>query len=314
LSKTAIIFPGQGAQHVGMGKDIAEASSEARAIFEQADDILKTDLSRLCFDGPADRLNATDMSQPAIFVTSVAVWRALQANGMADEFAPQAMAGLSLGEYTALHLAGWIGFEEGLKLVARRGRLMQDAAEASKGGMVSVLGLDDAKTSELCREAAHGEVLAPANFNCPGQIVISGAVSACERAVGLAEKYGARMVPLVVAGAFHSPLMEPAAVGLEPALRAVTIVKGPLGVVSNVSADYHATPDTVRTLLRDQVAQPIRWQASMERLMADGFERFVEVGPGRVLTGLMKKINRKATAVNISTAASLVRDSESVRS
>ncbi|RIK69654.1 MAG: malonyl CoA-acyl carrier protein transacylase, partial [Planctomycetota bacterium] len=178
MSKTAIIFPGQGAQQVGMGKDIAEASSEARAVFEQADDLLKLPLSRLCFDGPADRLNATDMSQPAIFVTSVAIWRAMLANGLADEFAPQAMAGLSLGEYTALHLAGWIGFEEGLKLVARRGRLMQDAAEASQGGMVSVLGLDEARTAELCKEAAQGEVLVPANFNCPGQIVISGAATA----------------------------------------------------------------------------------------------------------------------------------------
>ena len=305
LSKTAIIFPGQGAQTVGMGKDIAEASQAARGVFDDADRILGTDLSDLCFNGPADRLNATDMSQPAIFVTSVAIWRALETSGRIEEFAPEAMAGLSLGEYTALHLAGWIAFDEALRLVARRGRLMQDAAEKNPGGMVSLMGIDEEQVRKLCERAAEGQPLGPANFNCPGQIVISGAKAACARAVDLADALGGRAIPLTVAGAFHSPLMEPAVEGLKTALATARIEKGRIGVVSNVSADYHADPDGVRALLCEQVAKPVRWQASIERLVAEGFERFVEIGPGRVLTGLMRKINRAATALNVSNAASL---------
>jgi [acyl-carrier-protein] S-malonyltransferase len=215
------------------------------------------------------------------------------------------MAGLSLGEYTALHLAGWIAFDDALRLVARRGRLMQDAAERSSGGMVSLIGIGEDRVVELCNRAADGQPLVPANFNCPGQIVISGAKAACERAASLAEEFGGRAIPLTVAGAFHSPLMEPAVEGLKTALAAATIEKGGIGVVSNVSADYHADPDGVRALLCQQVAKPVRWQASIERLVGEGFDRFVEIGPGRVLTGLMRKINRAATALNFSNAASL---------
>lgn len=307
LSKTAIIFPGQGAQAVGMGKDLVVVSEPARLVFEQADAVLGYRLSQVCFDGPAERLNATDVSQPAIFVTSVAFWRALESNGVAADLCPQAMAGLSLGEYTALHLAGWIDFDDALRLVAERGRLMQAAAEASPGGMVSVIGLSEADALQLCQEAAQGETLGPANFNCPGQIVLSGAKSACQRAAALAEKYGAKAVPLTVAGAFHSPLMGPAALGLRKALSMAGVRSGRLGVVSNVSADYHADPDSVRVLLEEQATRPVRWQASIERLICEGFSRFAEVGPGRVLTGLMRKIDRAITTLNFSDAASLSR-------
>jgi len=307
VSKTAIIFAGQGAQTVGMGRDIAEASDEARRVFTQANDILGYDLASICFEGPAETLNRTDTSQPAIFVTSMAIWRAMEARGLVRKLAPQAMAGLSLGEYTALHAAGWMDFEPALRLVARRGRLMQDAAEAVAGGMVSIMGLDADQTQALCRDAAGSEVLSPANFNCPGQIVISGTAAACERATALADQYGARAIPLTVAGAFHSDLMQPAVEGLTDALERAEITPSEIGVVSNVSADYHARPDDVRRLLREQVARPIRWQATIERLRADGMDRFVEVGPGRVLTGLMRKIDRKAEAVNVSTAEALDR-------
>ncbi len=305
LSKTAVIFPGQGAQTVGMGKDVAEAFPPAAAVYDRANDVLGFDLKTICFDGPADRLNATDVSQPAIFVTSVACWRVLEENGAAAALAPAAMAGLSLGEYTALHLAGWIEFDDCLRLVAQRGRLMQAAAEATPSGMVSIIGLDEEKTTVLCEEAAQGDVLSPANFNCPGQIVISGSKAACERAVEIADKHGARAVPLTVAGAFHSAIMAPAAEGLAPALKETAIKTGRIGVVSNVSADYHADPDSVRALLQEQVARPIRWQASIERLVSEGFDRFVEVGPGRVLTGLMRKIDRSVKALNYSSAAAL---------
>jgi [acyl-carrier-protein] S-malonyltransferase len=305
VGKTAVIFPGQGAQSVGMGKDVAESFEVAAQVFDEADRVLGFKLSSICFSGPAERLNATDLSQPAIFATSVAIWRVLEATGVAEELAPQAMAGLSLGEYTALHLGGWINFDDCLRLVAQRGRLMQQAAEASPGGMVSVIGLSESDAMRCCREAAAGDVLVPANFNCPGQIVISGTRDACERAVRLAERYGAKAVPLAVAGAFHSPLMESASIALGAVLVASPIIEGRIGVVSNVSAGYHASPDVVRHLLEKQVTHPVRWQASIERLLAEGFDRFAEVGPGRVLTGLMRKINRGAAAVNFSTAASL---------
>ncbi|MBX3396220.1 MAG: ACP S-malonyltransferase [Phycisphaerae bacterium] len=286
-----------------MGKDIAEMSDAARRVFTRADEILGRKLSEICFEGPADVLNATDTSQPAIFVMSAAVWAAMQERGLDSEFAATAMAGLSLGEYTALHLAGWIGFEDGLRLVAERGRLMQAAAESSGGSMVSIMGVGEDVVQKICDEAADGEVLGPANFNCPGQIVISGSKGACERSVAIAEKHSARAIPLVVAGAFHSSLMEPAVDGLKSALAAVSINPTQIGVVSNVSADYHAGPDEVRTLLREQIAKPIRWQASIERLIAEGYDRFVEVGPGRVLTGLLRKISRAATGVNFSSAS-----------
>ncbi len=305
MAKTAVIFPGQGAQVVGMGADYWKVSPAAREVYRRADDILGFALSRLCFEGPAERLNRTDASQPAIFVTSIAIWRARQEAGLAAHWSPQAMAGLSLGEYTALHVAGWIGFEDGLKLVAERGRLMQAAAEATSGGMVSIMGVSEEEVRRLCDAAAEGLVLAPANFNCPGQIVISGDQKACERALRLAESFGARAVPLTVAGAFHSPLMESAVSGLKTALLGVPIRVGQIGVVSNVSADYHDDPNSVRDLLREQVARPIRWQASVERLIGQGFDRFIEVGPGRVLTGLMRKINRTVEMINWSGAAGL---------
>jgi [acyl-carrier-protein] S-malonyltransferase len=305
LSKTAIIFPGQGAQYPGMGKDIAEASEAARSVYTRANEILGWDIADLCFNGPAEKLNGTDIQQPAIFVTSVAIWKAMEAKGLIQALSPQAMAGLSLGEYTALHLAGWLDFSDALKLVADRGRLMQTAATQSAGGMVSLMGLDESQTIALCSEAAQGEPLSPANFNCPGQIVISGAKAACERAFGLAEKHSARAVLLDVAGAFHSDLMGPAVAGLERALTGAKIAPGRIAVVSNVSARYHGDPSSVRTLLREQVAKPVRWQASIEGLIAQGFNRFVEVGPGRVLTGLMRRINRSAVALNFSTAAAV---------
>lgn len=288
-----------------MGQDVAQAAPAAAATFAEADRILGFDLASLCFTGPADRLNATDISQPAIFVTSVAIGRVLEEKGLLAKWNPQAMAGLSLGEYTALHLAGRISFEEGLRLVAERGRLMQAAAVSQPGGMISIIGLDESSVQQICNQAAQGEVLNPANFNCPGQIVISGAKTACDRALAIAEAQGAKAIALTVAGAFHSALMAPAAEGLKSHLQAASFTPGRIGVVSNVTADYHADPSGVRQLLAEQVVKPVRWQASIERLVANGFDQFVEVGPGRVLTGLMKKINRSVATINVSSAAAL---------
>lgn len=305
MNQRAGIFPGQGAQLVGMGRDVAEAYPRAAEVFRQADEILGFGLSTLCFDGPPERLNATDIQQPAIFTTSVALFHAGVAAGRirADGFA--ALGGLSLGEYTALHLAGAASFADTLRLVARRGQLMQEAAERNAGGMVSLIGADEEKALALCeRVAAHGRV-SPANYNCPGQIVISGDKAACLAAADQAASLELRAVLLPVAGAFHSEHMRSAAEGLRPALEACPFETPRVRVVANVNAEYHSDPATIRDWLYQQVFSPVRWQACVERMVADGCGEFCEVGPNRHLTGMLRKINRRLPAISLSTAADL---------
>ncbi len=304
MSKTAVIFPGQGSQVVGMGQDATDASTAARRVFDRANDILGFDLSSLCFDGPAEQLEKTNIQQPAIFVTSIALWEAfLEAGGSRDQFSHA--GGLSLGEYTALHISGALGFEPALRLVHRRGQLMQNAAEATPSGMVSLLGASAEQAEKLCEKARDGDVLSPANFNCPGQIVISGSASACKRAVDIAAEFDCRAISLAVAGAFHSKIMDSAAEGLAPVLRDTPIEPPSIPVIANVDAEYHTDVQQMRESLTRQVTQPVLWQRSIERLMKDGVDSFVEMGPGRVLTGLMRKIDRKTKAVNISTFDSI---------
>lgn len=301
---TAIIFPGQGAQAVGMGRDVAAASAAARRVYDRANEVLRFDLAAVCFEGPAERLEQTDIQQPAIFATSVALWAAFRESG-----APRQpftyFGGLSLGEYTALHVAGALGFDDALRLVQRRGQLMQHAAEATPSGMVSLVGADESSATALCDRAREGEVLVPANFNCPGQIVISGSKGACERAVSLASEFNCRAVPLAVAGAFHSPLMEPAATQFWPALQAARCTPPSARVIANVDAEYHSGAEQIRESLRRQLTQPVLWQRCVQRLMADGVDQFIEIGPGRVLTGLMRKIDRRVNIVNVSTAEAI---------
>jgi len=298
--KTAFLFPGQGAQAAGMGKDVAEAYPAAAKIFQKANEIVGYDLAKLCFEGPAEKLNSTTISQPAIFATSAAILEVIKTSH-------DVTAGLSLGEYTALYAAGVISFAETLVLVQKRGNAMQGAADASDGGMVSIIGLDEEKVGQLVAEAAQGEVLSAVNFNCPGQIVVSGAKSACQRAEKLAEKYGAmKAVPLKVAGAFHTEMMGPAADELRAALGQVT-VSDPSGVkiIANITAEYYADGEQIKAGLVKQLTQPILWQKCMEKLIADGVEKFYEIGPGRVLTGLMRRINRKMKVCNISSVQGL---------
>ncbi len=287
-----------------MGKDIAAVSPAAAQVFEQANAVVGYDLRVVCFEGPADRLEQTDIQQPAIFATSVAIWRALN-DGKDIVDAPAAMAGLSLGEYTSLYAAGAVSFEDALRLVQRRGELMQMAARLKPGGMVTALGLDLDAVEKVCREASSVGIIGPANFNCPGQIVLSGEKAACEAAARLIEQAGGRAIPLKVAGAFHSALMKPAADGLTGMLE-TTEFHGPrVPVLANVNCQYHTDAANIRRWLAHQLTQPVRWQASIERLIAEGVERFVEIGPGRVLTGLMKKIARQMPVVNVSTAEGL---------
>ncbi len=305
--KTAFLFPGQGAQTVGMGADIAQAFPVAAKVFERANSIVGFDLQQVCFAGPAETLNTTTMSQPAIFATSAALLEVLRNEPTTADIRPDVTAGLSLGEYTALYAAGRISFEDGLRLVKKRGEAMQAAADATEGAMVSVMGLDEEKVRKLCRDAAEGELLEPVNFNCPGQIVVSGTVGACERALERAAGYGAlKAIRLEVAGAFHTEMMAGAAEALRQALAQCQIVEpeGPK-TMANITADYYASAAAVADGLARQLTSPILWQKCMERLRADGVERFYEIGPGRVLTGLMKRIDRKTRVVNVSSLESL---------
>ncbi len=299
--KTAFLFPGQGAQAVGMGKDVAEAFPAATEIFEKANDIVGFDLSGICFKGPAEQLNTTAISQPAIFVTSAAILEGLRTNPGTEGIKADVTAGLSLGEYTALYAAGVISFEDGLILVARRGQAMQEAADATEGAMVSIIGLEEDQVNQLCSEAGGDEPLAAVNFNCPGQIVVSGSKKACERVEELAEKYGAiKAVRLEVAGAFHTEMMASAADKLEEALGKSQIQEPrDIKTIANVNAEYYESGGKIAKGLIKQLTCAIYWQKCMERLLGDGVEKFYEVGPGRVLTGLMRRINRKIKVLNI---------------
>lgn len=295
MSSIAFLFPGQGAQTVGMGQKLAELPA-ARQLYEQAGAILGYDLLELCLEGPAEKLDSTVYSQPALFVTSLAALEWLKAHQPDVVNGCQAAAGLSLGEYTALVFAGVLSLEDGLAVVQERGRAMQDAADAVASGMVSILGLEREQIQRLCDDArAENEVLQIANLLCPGNIVVSGHKGACERVADLAEKAGAmKAIKLAVAGAFHTPLMQPAVERLAGALASVDMKPPRIPVLSNVDATAHSDPSEIRELLVQQVVAPVLWEDTMRKMLAGGHGPFWEVGPGRVLRGLLKRIDRKA--------------------
>jgi [acyl-carrier-protein] S-malonyltransferase len=301
--KTAWLFPGQGAQQVGMGKDLCDAFAGARAVFEQAEAATGLELRKLCFEDPDDQLARTDVCQPAIFTVSAATLAVMRELLGADRFAsirPAFAAGLSLGEYTALYAADAIDLAPAVSLVARRGQLMQQAATATASGMVSVIGLDEPAARALVAAAAQGEPLTCANFNCPGQIVVSGSLVACKRVEQLAAQHGAKgAVSLNVAGAFHSQIMAPAAEGLAKALASQAFRTPAVPVVANVDAQVYADSSTIPAKLIAQLTGAVRWQQTMELLESQGVERYYEIGPGRVLAGLMRRINRRADIVSI---------------
>ncbi|MEX0715662.1 MAG: ACP S-malonyltransferase [Planctomycetaceae bacterium] len=300
MPKIALLFPGQGAQHVGMGRTIAERYPAARALYDRAHEILGYDLAKLCFEGPAEELDSTVISQPAIFVTSLAALEMLRADSPEIALSCEMTAGLSLGEYTALVFAGALSFEDGLRVVQRRGEAMQAASDATPSGMVSLLLLDRPVVEEIRREAEAAGRLWFANFLCPGNIVLSGENAACERAEEIAAEKGGRAVPLAVAGAFHTEIMRPADARLAEVLAGVEISKPEIPVVSNVDAAIHDDPDEIRDLLVRQVVSPVLWEDSLRTMLAAGVDEFHEIGPGKVLKGLLKRIDRKlpCTTVN----------------
>jgi len=299
-----ILCPGQGAQSVGMGKAWFDHAPVAAQTFAAADKVLGFELSKVCFDGPEDKLNRTDIAQAAIYTTSVACYQALVEAG--EIGAITATAGLSLGEFTALHIAGAFDFAEGLNLVRLRGQAMQDAAEASQGSMVAITGdVSESVINELCDNARGDGVLVPANFNSPMQVVVSGSVDACERAVAVAADVGLRPTPLVVAGAFHSPLMQPAADRLAEALDKVHWNVPGVPVYSNVTAGLHEPdPASIKQRLVEQLTSPVRWSQSMQAAAQDQADAaYVELAPGKVLGGLMRRIERSIKVANHGTPA-----------
>lgn len=277
-----------------MGRALLEAWPDARGIFERASSVLGYDLLAVCLDGPAERLDSTAVSQPAIFVTSIAALEWLRSTSPDVVTGFQGAAGLSLGEYTALVFAGVMEFEAGLGVVQQRGEAMQAAADAAASGMVSLLGLEVEQIDALVEQARGDDVLVVANYLCPGNTVVSGSLAACERVAKAANAAGAmKVIPLKVAGAFHSSLMQPAVEKLSAALADVPMNRPRVPVVSNVDAQPHDDPEEIRALLVRQVVEPVRWEASIRYLLDGGFDQFYEIGPGTVLKGLLKRINRK---------------------
>jgi len=287
MKRTAWIFPGQGSQYVGMGADSFQADEVAKATFASADAVLGFSLSDICFNGPELELRQTRNTQPAIFLHSVVLVRL-----MGQDHLPDMVAGHSLGEYSALMVASALTFEDGLRLVRLRGELMQRAGELEPGTMAAVIGMTPDVTIDLCREASAAGVVQPANFNSPGQIVISGSVVGVRKAMELAKQRGAKMVKeLVVSGAFHSPLMGSAQVGLRSALEQTSIRDARIPVYTNVTAEPVTRADEIRELLYRQLSSPVRWEESVRNMVRDGAGRFLEVGPGKVLQGLVKRID-----------------------
>jgi len=296
----AILFPGQGAQYVGMAKDLALRSPLAHAIFSKAEEILGFDLLQVCVDGPAEKLNSTAMSQPAIFVSSLAALEEAQSSNPEIVSKCTATAALSLGEYTALVFADAISYPDGLRLVAERGRAMQESAEARPSTMASILLLDKEKVQELCDTVSlAGPKVTIANHLCPGNLVVSGAVSAVEETEKLAQAAGGKTIRLTVAGAFHTQFMEPAQERLCKALENTEIRTPRVPVWSNVTGKKHENPAQIRELLSRQVVEPVLWDQLVQDILGQNIASFYEVGPGKVLAGLLKRINRKASCQGV---------------
>ena len=302
MSKLAFLFPGQASQHPGMGLDLAENFPESKAVFDEADAALGFSISKLCFEGSEDDLKLTENTQPAILAVSIAAYRAIEKRGITPDF----VAGHSLGEYSGLVAGGALEFAAAVKLVHDRGKYMQEAVPAGEGAMAAIMGLSPSDVAEICKKAADHEVVSPANLNSPEQTVISGKAAAVKRAVEIASQAGAkRAVILPVSAPFHCALMEPAQKRLEPDLRAAAFSALQIPLITNVDAEAITSGEEARDALIRQVTMPVRWLDSMHELIESGVTIFVEVGPGKVLSGLLRQIDRSVRCFNVEDSASL---------
>jgi [acyl-carrier-protein] S-malonyltransferase len=302
MKKTAFVFPGQGSQYVGMGKDFFDRSPAAREVFAEANEALGYDIANLCFQGPEEDLKLTANTQPAILAASIAALRVMQSE---TGVIPVAAAGHSLGEYGALVAAGGLRFADAVRLVHLRGRFMQEAVPVGAGAMAAVMGMSAAEVEAICQEVARGEVLSPANFNSPGQVAIAGHAAAVQRAVEIVSKQkGKKAVLLPVSAPFHSPLMKPAGERLKEELDKAEVGELHFPVLSNAEAHFYPGRESIRGLLVKQVDHPVRWEECMQRLLAKGADLVLEVGPGKVLTGLMRRISKDTKMANVEDEAS----------
>jgi len=302
MGKIAFIFPGQGSQYAGMGKDLAERYPEVAEIFDKASEALKYDMAKLCFNGPDELLKQTEITQPSIFTVSMACAKALELNGVLPDIA----AGLSLGEYGALSIAKSLDFDDAVKLLQQRGKFMQEAVPIGEGAMAAIIGLNKNDVETACLEASQYGVVEPANYNCPGQIVISGQIKAVQKACEIAKAKGAkRAIKLEVSAPFHCTLLKPAGEKLAEVLKDVVINPPVIPVIANVTAKEVSSPDEIRELLIKQVSSPVRWEDSVLRMIEMGADTFIEVGPGKALTGFVKKISKEVKALNVENMQSL---------
>lgn len=302
MGKIAFLFSGQGAQYVGMGKDLCEKYQEAKSVFELSNQACGFDITGLCFHGPQEDLNLTENTQPAILTTSVAVMEVLKKEGII----PDVVAGLSLGEYSALVCSGALSLEEAVPLVKKRGKYMQEAVPEGVGGMAAIVGLDRETVFSVCEEAKEDGVVEAANFNCPGQIVLAGEHSALDKAIEIATGKGAKMaMKLPVSAPFHSSMLQPASDKLKEELEEIQIRPLLIPLISNVDADYVSCHEEVKPKLIHQVVSPVKWEDSIRRMIDDGVDTFIEVGPGKALTGFIKKIDRKLNYMNVEDMDSL---------
>lgn len=304
MNKTAFVFPGQGAQYAGMGKDLYVNFKESREIFQKANEALNFDITRLCFEGPDNELSMTEITQPALLTVCMAIYEALRKN---SEAAPAVMGGLSLGEYTALTAAGAMDFETSVKLVRSRGNYMQNAVPSGEGGMLALIGCTEEDAVRFCGAVTDRYGLVePANFNCPGQTVVGGSSRAIENALELTREFNIKKaVRLQVSAPFHTSMLKPAGIRLREELNKIRFKEPSCDVISNVDAEYYRDADLMADKLEKQVYNPVRWEDCVRKMIADGVDTFVEIGPGKTLSAFIRKIDKNAEAINIDSVSSL---------